>query len=160
MPFGHAVPQNGPDQARNNALFEQDLLSDIMPAVEANYRVAKGPRNRAVAGLSMGGMQALAIGLHNPGQFAWIGVYSPIMEQDFETRYEAQLADAAALNKKLAVLWIACGTQDNLFRGAKALDETLTKRGVHHEFRPTQDGRHSWVVWREYLAEMAPTLFR
>ncbi len=160
MPFGHAVPQNGPDQARNNELFEQDLLTGIMPTLESQYRVAQGPRNHAVAGLSMGGMQALAIGLHNPDRFAWIGVFSPIMEPEIETRYAAQLAQADALNKKLALLWIGCGTEDNLFRGAKALDTTLTTHGVRHEFHPSEGGRHSWVLWREYLERMLPTLFR
>jgi enterochelin esterase-like enzyme len=160
MPFGHAVPQGGPDQARNNILFEQDLLTGIMPALEAKYRVAQGPANRAVAGLSMGGMQALAIGLHHPEVFAWIGVFSPIMENEIETRYAAQLAEAATLNKKLSLLWIGCGTEDNLFKGARALDETLTKAGVKHEFHPTEGGRHSWVIWRDYLEVVAPTLFR
>jgi enterochelin esterase-like enzyme len=160
MPFGHAVPQNGPDQARNNILFEQDLLTDIMPALESKYRVAAGAKNHAVAGLSMGGMQALAIGLHNPDKFGSIGVYSPIMESDFEQRYAAQLAEATVLNKKLSLLWIGCGTLDNLFKGAKALDETLTKSGVKHEFHPTEGGRHSWVLWRGYLEEMAPKLFQ
>ena len=160
MPFGHAVPQNGPDQARNNALFEEDLMTSILPALETNYRVASGARNHAIAGLSMGGMQALAIGLHNPDRFAWIGVYSPIMESDFDTRYTEQLAAADTLNKKLALLWIGCGTEDNLFRGAKALDETLNQRGVKHEFHPSEGGRHTWVLWREYLERMAPVLFR
>jgi enterochelin esterase-like enzyme len=160
MPFGHAVPQNGPDQDRNNILFEQDLLTDIMPALESRYRVAAGGRNRAIAGLSMGGMQALAIGLHNPERFGWIGVYSPIMESDFEQRYAAQLGKPAVLNSKLAVLWVGCGTLDNLFKGAKALDETLTKSGVKHEFHATEGGRHSWVLWRDYLEEMAPKLFQ
>jgi enterochelin esterase-like enzyme len=160
MPFGHAVPQNGPDQARNNILFEQDLLTDIMPALESRYRVAAGAKNRGIAGLSMGGMQALAIGLRHPDQFGWIGVYSPIMEADFDQRYAAQLAGAALLNQKLSVLWVGCGTLDNLFKGAKALDETLTKQGIKHEFHPTEGGRHSWVLWREYLEEMAPKMFR
>jgi enterochelin esterase family protein len=160
MPFGHAVPQNGPDQARNNMLFEQDLLTDIMPALESKYRVAAGAKNHAVAGLSMGGMQALAIGLHNPDKFGSIGVYSPIMESDFEQRYAAQLAEANVLNKKLSLVWIGCGTLDNLFKGAKALDETLTKNGIKHEFHPSEGGRHSWVLWREYLEEMAPKLFQ
>ncbi len=160
MPFGHAVPQNGPDQARNNELFEQDLFASILPALESGYRVAKGARNRAVAGLSMGGMQALAIGLRHPEEFAWIGVFSPIMEPDFETRYAAQLADAPGLNKKLALLWMGCGTEDNLFKGAKAADEALTKRGVKHEFQASEGARHSWVLWREYLEKLAPRLFR
>ncbi|HEX3875662.1 MAG TPA: alpha/beta hydrolase-fold protein [Bryobacteraceae bacterium] len=160
MPFGHAVPQNGPDQARNNELFEDDLLTSVMPALEKQYRVASGARNRAVAGLSMGGMQALAIGLHHPELFSWVGVYSPIAESDFATRYAAQLSQATALNQKLALVWIGCGTADNLFKGAKMIDETLTQHGIKHQFHPSEGGRHTWVLWREYLEQMAPMLFR
>jgi len=158
MPFGHALPPNAPDQQRNNIAFEQDLLRDIIPAVESRYRVAPGARNRAVAGLSMGGMQALAIGLRNPDKFAWIGVFSPIMERDFENKYAAELAASDMLNKQLSLLWVGCGSEDQLFKGTQALHETLTRRSVKHEYHATA-GRHSWVVWRKYLAEMAPALF-
>ena len=63
----------------------------------------------------MGGMQALKLGLRDPDQFGWIGVYSPIMEPDFEPRYPAELANAAGLNKKLRLLWVRCGSEDQLY---------------------------------------------
>jgi enterochelin esterase family protein len=159
MPFGHAVPQGAPNEDQNNRLFEQDLLNDVMPAVESRYRVAKGGRNRAVAGLSMGGMQALAIGLRNPQTFSWVGVFSPIMERDFDTRYAAELKSGAALNKSLSLLFVGCGTEDQLYRGTQTLHESLDTHGITHTYR-TGPGRHSWVVWRAHLAELAPLLFR
>ena len=159
MPFGHAVPQGSANDASNNRLFEDVLLTDIMPAVEARYRVAKGAANRGIAGLSMGGMQALAIGIRNPDRFKWVGVFSPIMERDFEQRYVAELAKPADLNKGLSLLWVGCGTEDQLFRGTQTLHESLTTHGVKHTYR-TGEGRHSWVVWRKHLIEVAPLFFR
>lgn len=160
MPFGHAVPQGSPEQARNNILFEQDLLEDIMPALESSYKVAPGARNRAIAGLSMGGMQALAIGLRHPEAFAWIGAYSPVTEQDIPQRYADQLAQAESLNRALSLLWIGCGTLDPLFKRTQAVDEVLTQHGIKHEFHAAEGARHSWILWRANLAEMAQKLFR
>jgi enterochelin esterase-like enzyme len=160
MPFGHAVPQGSPQQARNNILFEQDLLNDIMPAVESRYKVAPGAKNHAIAGLSMGGMQALAIGLHNPDKFGWIGVYSPVTEPDIPTRYADQLAQGDMLNKKLSLIWISCGTLDPLFKRTQSVHEVLTQHGIKHEFHPAEGGRHSWILWRSNVEEMAQRLFR
>jgi enterochelin esterase family protein len=160
MPFGHAVPQGSPEQSRNNVLFERDLIDDIMPAVEARFNTAPGGKNRAVAGLSMGGMQALAIGLRNPDRFAWVGVFSPVTESDIPTRYAEQLAKTEELNKKLSLLWVGCGTLDNLYKRTQAVDEALTQHGIHHEFHPAEGGKHSWILWRANLAELAQRIFR
>jgi enterochelin esterase-like enzyme len=159
MPFGHAVPQGSPEQGRNNLLFEQDLLQDILPAIETRYNVARGAANRAIAGLSMGGMQALAMGLRHPDRFAWIGVWSPVTESDIPQRYAEQLAKPDPINKQLALLWVGCGTLDNLFTRTKAVDEVLTSSGIKHEFHPAEGSRHSWVLWRANLEEMAQRVF-
>jgi len=159
MPFGHILPPGG-DLPRNNALFEQDLLDDIMPAVEARYNAAKGAKNRAIAGLSMGGMQALAMGLRHPDRFAWIGAFSPVTEPDIPQRYSEQLAKAEQLNGALSLLWVGCGTLDNLFQRTKGVDDALSARGIRHEFHAVEGARHSWVLWRENLAELAQRAFR
>jgi enterochelin esterase family protein len=108
----------------------------------------------------MGGMQALAIGLHHPEEFAWIGVFSPVTEPDIPQRYAAQLDQAALLNKNLSLLWIGCGTLDNLFKRTQAVDEALTQHGIHHEFHPAEGGKHSWILWRQNLEELAQRIFR
>jgi enterochelin esterase family protein len=159
MPFGHIIPPGG-DLSRNNALFEQDLIDDIMPAVEARYNTANGAKNHAIAGLSMGGMQALAMGLRHPDRFAWIGVFSPVTEPEIPQRYSAQLAQADKLNSALSLLWLGCGSLDNLFQRTKSVDETLTAHGIRHEFYPAEGARHSWVLWRDNLAEFAQRAFR
>ena len=162
MPLGHAAPAGDMRPAargQNTKLFEEDLLKDVMPAVASKYRLAAGPKNRAIAGLSMGGAQALSVGLGHLELFGAIGVFSAGSGDDFETRYQALLAAPEATNKKLGLFWIGCGAQDFLLQGAKRLDESLTRHNIKHVFR-LSEGAHTWLVWRRYLAEFAPLLFQ
>src|SRR5207247_9590828 len=96
--------------------FENDLLKDVVPYVEKFYRISGKPDERAIAGLSMGGGQALSIGLHHLDTFHYIGAFSAgIRSQNFDERYADLLADPAAVNQKLRVFYIACGKTDSLF---------------------------------------------
>jgi len=162
MPFGHAtpfgmpVPQGG---MTNDALFEDYMLKDVIPTVEARYRVAPGRQNRAIAGLSMGGGQSLRIGLGHLDLFSAVATFSGAVPGDFETRFADLLKDSKGTNERLKTLWIGCGQQDSLFGRSKGLSELLTKYQVKHIFHPT-DGVHNYTVWRKYLAEYAPLLFR
>ncbi len=162
MPFGHAtpfgvpVPQGG---ISNDALFEDYLLQDVIPTVEARYRVSPGRENRAIAGLSMGGGQALRIGLGHLDLFSAVGSFSGAVPGDFEKRFAALLEDAKGTNQRIKTLFIGCGQQDSIFSRSKNLSELLTKYQVKHTFHPI-DGVHNYTVWRKYLAEYAPLLFR
>jgi enterochelin esterase family protein len=170
MPFGHTVPPNDlsvTTRARNTQLLEEDLLQNIIPTVEKRYRTAPGAKNRAIAGLSMGGGQSINIGLNNLGVFSWIAVFSAgaggggpqRAAQAFEERAAAVLADKAGTNKKLSLLWIACGKDDAAMAGAEQLAAILEKNGIRHTLHKTE-GAHTWRVWRRYLAELTPMLFR
>ncbi len=161
MPFGHAVPFGSAreQQAKNTSLFEQYLLDDVMPLVESKYRVAAGSRNRAIAGLSMGGGQSLAIGLGHLDLFSAVGVFSSAGGPDFETRYAQVLGDANGTNAKLKTFWIGCGKQDAVYERSKKLSETLNAHRILHTFRSTE-GAHTYTVWRQYLGEFAPLLFQ
>lgn len=162
MPFGHAVAFDAPreEAQKNGEKFEEYLLKDLMPLVEERYRVASGAKNRAILGLSMGGGQALQIGLGHLDKFRWVGAFSAGMPRDFETRFADLLAKPDATNRKLNLLWIGCGRQDTIaIRGADELTRLLQAKGIAHTYRPTE-GRHTFTVWREYLAEVAPLLFR
>ena len=162
MPFGHATPYGEPvppGGVGNDALFEEYLLKDVIPTVEERYRVAPGRRNRAIAGLSMGGGQSLRIGLGHLDLFSAVASFSGAIPQDFETRFAALLKDPNGTNERLKTLWIGCGRQDSLFRRSETLSGLLTKYQVRHVFHPT-DGVHNYTVWRKYLAEYAPLLFR
>jgi enterochelin esterase-like enzyme len=162
MPFGHATPFGvppGPGQKSNDLLFEEYLLEDVMPLVEAKYRVAAGRQNRAIAGLSMGGGQSLRIGLGHLDLFSAVASFSGAVPADFEQRFAAVLGDAKGTNAKLKALWFGCGRQDSLFVRSEKLDELLTKRGIAHTFRAT-DGVHNFTIWRKHLAEYLPLLFQ
>ena len=162
MPFGHATPFGvpvPPGGASNDALFEDYMLQDVIPTVEARYRVAPGRQNRAIAGLSMGGGQSLKIGLGHLDLFSAVASFSGAIPNDFETRFAGLLKDSKTTNERLKVFWIGCGQQDSLFPRSKNLSDLLTKNQVKHVFHPT-DGVHNYTVWRKYLAEYAPLLFR
>ena len=165
MPFGHpqAAVGFGQDPATppDRALFTRDLLEEIMPMAESEYRIDAQPEKRAIAGLSMGGGQALNIGLGHLDRFRWIGVFSAGVRspEDAEKTFADVFADSAATNRKLKLFWIGCGKADSGFAGAQHLDEMLKRHGIDHTFVPSE-GAHTWRNWRSYLNQMAPLLFR
>ena len=152
MPNGHT----GATGSANTASFERDLLEDVIPLVEKNYRVKADRLHRAIIGLSMGCGQSLTIGLNHLDQFAWVGGMSGYV-YDGETTVAAALNDPQ-VNEKLKLLWIAIGKDDGALKNAKELDELLTRHHIKHEFLTT-DGGHSWPVWRHHLPQFAALLF-
>ena len=161
MPYGHAVPFGSPReaQARNTAVYEDYLLKDVMPLVESKYRVTPGRANRSIAGLSMGGGQSLSIGMKHLELFSSIAVFSSAPGANFETEFAGALNDAKGTNAKLKLLWIGCGREDTVFPRAEKFAQLLEAKQIRHTFRAT-GGAHTYTVWRAYLAELAPLLFR
>jgi len=161
MTDGHALLQTGGFGTnaflKSVAAFERDLLKEVLPFVERNYRVRRDRGSRAIAGLSMGGGQSLLVGLNHLELFAWVGAFSSFAPDPEQTLASA-LADGTKTNKRLKLLWIACGKDDFLVDRNKSLDETLTRHGVTHVFKITE-GKHQWPVWRAYLGEVLPQLF-
>jgi len=184
MPAGHqpAVPGAAPGFASPEAAFRnvvsrftREFLADVMPYVERHYRVLTDRPNRAIAGLSMGGMQTLDIAFRELARFAYIGVYSSGAQlgggrgaapgaaaapppPDWETAHLADL-DRASLKKGTRLLWLATGVDDRLIANTRVTVEILKKHGFEPEFKETP-GAHTWLVWRDYLREFAPRLFR
>ena len=144
-----------------NSQFEDYMLKELIPFVDANYRVASGRQNRAMAGLSAGGAATYNIAFKHTELFSSLGLFSAAGSggADFETRYPQLAADPKTTNAKLPVIWIGCGTQDPLDQGAKSLDAELTKLKINHTYKD-RDGGHVWPVWRWALSEYAPLLFR
>jgi enterochelin esterase family protein len=165
MPFGHPRAAVGFDQdaamPSDRELFARDLLEEIMPMAEGEYRIDAKPERRAIAGLSMGGGQSLNIGLSHLDRFRWIGVFSAGMRsvEDVEKAFPDVLADPSATNRKLKLFWIACGKADGGFAGVQHLDEALKRHSIEHTFVPSE-GAHTWRNWRAYLYQMTPLLFR
>jgi len=171
MPFGYAAPRDpdagprrGPDSyKRDMEDFARDFMNDIVPLIESRYRVVADREHRAIAGLSMGGGQAFAIGLSHPDVFSHVAGFSSAMQIANSPAwggldFDEVLADAATLNESLNLLWIGCGTEDTLFNANRAFSTQLTERGVEHTFRVTLGG-HTMDVWQRYLHEVAPQLF-
>jgi enterochelin esterase family protein len=143
--------------------FTSELLKDIVPLVERNYRVLSGREHRAIAGLSMGGGQTLRVVTSNPDQFAYAAVWSagvsPQGTADFEKRAAAFLDNPDKTNKLIRLFSICVGDKDFALAGSKNLSELLNKRGIKSELH-VSGGGHTWINWRHYLNELAPRLFR
>lgn len=156
---GHPIPEsygNG-RMPENTEELRKDLMDQVLPMIEDTYRVKSGRENRAIAGLSMGGMHALTIGFSELDTFSTIGSFSGAIP-DHEVMAET-FADPKATNEKLNLLWIACGMKDFLLDENKALIESLQEKGIDHSWNLTE-GAHEWTVWRRYLADFAPLLFK
>lgn len=157
MPLGHAEPFGAPG-GQNTAKFERYLIEEVIPAVDAKYRVAPGRDNRAIMGLSMGGGQALRVGLAHLDLFSAVGGYSAAAVPDFEERFKPLLTDAAGTNAKLKVLWIGCGRQDGLFAANERIAGILKAHQIRHTFFAL-DANHDYFFWRRCFEETAPLLF-
>jgi len=155
---GHPIPESYGDgrSSANTEELRRDLLEATLPMVEKLYRIKPGRENRAIAGLSMGGLHALTIGLNELETFAWIGSFSAAVPED---AIAPALDDAAGTNEKLKLLWIACGKKDFLLGENEKLTALLKEKSIRHEWHLTE-GDHSWPIWRGYLADFAPKLFR
>jgi enterochelin esterase-like enzyme len=195
MPAGHQPGQTGMGGAARAGAgaasavspFTAEFLTDMLPYVEKYYRTINDRQHRAIAGLSMGGMQTLDIAFRNLDKFAYIGVFSSgavlgggrrgpatpapgaapaaaapatpaaVPQPDWESLHKADL-DNSALKKGLKLLWLATGVDDSLITNTRATAEIFKKHGFQPVLKETP-GAHSWFNWRNYLIEFAPQLF-
>jgi enterochelin esterase family protein len=140
----------------NTDLFSKALLTEVLPRVESEYRVSKDRNDRAIAGLSMGGLESLQIGLTHTGQFAWIGGFSSAVHQ---LDFEKALSPLDPKSANLHLLWIACGTEDSLIKPNRKLVDFLKARDMPVTQIETP-GLHTWMVWRDNLIHFTPLLFQ
>ena len=141
------------------ALYERDLLEDIIPMIDGKYRTIADRRHRAIAGFSMGGGQAGRFGLRHLETFSQVGIMSAGMAASADGEpFAALAANRDETNKLIDLLWIACGTDDTALKGAKTLHQALDGAGIKHTYLETE-GAHHWRVWRRYLRDLSPLLF-
>lgn len=146
-----------PRQSPAFAAFEKDLLTDLIPFIEKTYSVKADRDSRALAGLSMGGGQALNFGLNNLDTFAWVGGFSSAPN----TRPAADLIkDPTGATKKLRLLYVACGDKDGLFRISQGVHTMLDEKKVPHLYNVIAGGQHDFKVWKSALYHFAQLLFR
>ena len=159
IPFGYAYPWDaGVSREKQQEDFLAVLKTELIPFVEANYRVSGDREHRALAGLSRGGSQTLTIGLRHLDLFSRLGVFSAGGGSEPGTRFADVAANAAQVNEKLDLFWIGIGTGDGGHENAKRLSRFLTNSSIEHTFREIP-GAHTWIVWRQFLDEMAPLLW-
>jgi enterochelin esterase-like enzyme len=170
MPQGHALQAPGVEPLKRvtgetsmfSPLFPKDLLGQIIPLIDKSYRVKTSRDSRAIAGLSMGGGQALSIGLEHPELFKYVLGYSSAIGPNFldiQDVLNKVTADPRAANRDFGLIWISCGRQDFLYKANESLHEDLTNHGINHKYVETE-GTHVWSVWRKNLSASLPLLFQ
>ena len=161
---GRGAPGGGRGGFPSNwgAVFTDMMFTDLVPMIERTYRVAPGRENRAMAGLSMGGMQSFMTVLGNMDKFAYLGGFSGSSGGrggfDPKTSNNGVFADAAAFNKKMKVLFLGIGSVEG--PGTKTFSDALTQAGIHNVYFESPGTAHEWLTWRRYLNDFAPRLFK
>jgi enterochelin esterase-like enzyme len=156
---GYGVWQDPTAVAENLRHFQEALLNEILPHVEAGYNIRRDCEGRAIAGISMGGLESLLIGLSHTDQFAWIGGFSSALTHFDSLQGQALPPDLNTRTADLRRLWIACGTEDPLLAANQRSIAWLEMQGLPVTVAETPGG-HVWPVWRNNLVQFAPLLFR
>src|SRR5215469_6981759 len=152
---GHTVWDDQTKVIGNLNLFSKMLMEEIIPAVDREYPIASGRNNHAITGLSMGGLESLTIGINHAAYFAYVGGFSAAVKN---LNFKQQMMDPG-MARDLRVLWISCGTSDDLIEPNRNFIGWA--KAQHLPVVPTEmDGKHTWLVWRESLIRFAPMLFR
>jgi len=161
MPNGRAQKNDRPEgdvfkSAPAFAAFEQDLLKDVIPAIESRYSVQADREHRALAGLSMGGGQSLNFGLAHLDTFAWVGAFSAAPNTKAA---KALVPDPTAATARLKLLWLSCGKKDGLIRISQGVHACLRDNGVPHMWHVDDNG-HDPAHWKNAVYLFAQRLFR
>jgi enterochelin esterase family protein len=143
------------DIDHNDSLFQKALLTEVLPRVEAQYKVSKKREERAIAGFSMGGLEALTTGLTHTEMFAYVGGFSSAVHALDANKAFTGLDPKTA---NLKVLWVACGVDDGLITANRRFVDWLKTKNMPVTKIETP-GRHAWPVWRDNLIQFAPLLF-
>ena len=161
MPNGRAmkditVKTPWKDQVPAFAAFEKDLLEDLIPHIEKNYRTKVDRKSRAIAGLSMGGGQTLNFGLAHTDVFAWIAAFAPAPTtkpmKDLLPKPEKAI-------EAIELLWVSCGDEDFILETSKTVHEQLDALKVPHAWHLGK-GPHEWPVWQDDLFRVSQLLFK
>lgn len=166
---GEAVPMIIVMTDGNTADFERELLNDCIPFVEKNFRVKTDRESRALAGLSMGGIQTLNTGLPHLELFAYLGVFSsgwwasptPFGNAHDTEKYYTMLKEKKdEYNARLKQFWLSMGGKEDIaYNNCQIMMKRFDEIGIKYSYFETPGG-HTWPVWRESLYQFAPLLFK
>lgn len=159
------APRGGPGGI---SAFEEVLIKEIIPMIDAKYRTLSDLGHRAMAGLSMGANQTIQITMNNLDKFSYIGGFSGTSnfpnttEIDPVTFQNGKFKDGSTLNKQIKVFWLGLGTKEpNPFPGSVgAFRAMLDKQGIKYVYYESQGTAHEWLTWRRDLFQFAPLLFK
>jgi enterochelin esterase-like enzyme len=180
------LPPAGYDITPSITEIAKSVVDDLVPYVDENFRTIPRSSSRAVAGLSMGGGQALFIGLNHPEIFAWVASFSgaviawpgammPANSPGTTStpgpnipRYQFNSGAIGknmpglneSINKQLHLLYISCGLDDGLITSNKQFEDWLTQHDIHFSHDEIPGYAHVWSLWRKNLVEISPKLFR
>ena len=151
------------------AAFEDDVTQSLIPYIDSTFRTLSDRDHRAMAGLSMGGMQTYQITLDHLDLFSYIGGFSGAggmlvlgnRKLDPKTDYNGVFADPAAFGKKVHLLWLGVGTNEpeRMRAGLQRLHTSLLEANIQHVFYESPGTDHEWQTWRRDLKDFAQRLF-
>jgi enterochelin esterase-like enzyme len=157
----------GGQSSQGPSAFEEVIIKDLIPFIDGTFRTFSDRDHRAMAGLSMGGMQTIQITFANLDKFAYIGGFSGAGRfggagLDVKNDYKGILADSEAFNKKVRLLWIGIGTAEpeNMYKAVNGFHLALVKAGIKHVYYESPGTDHEWLTWRRDLYDFAPRLFK
>jgi enterochelin esterase family protein len=146
--------------AKNQAAADQELFHDIIPFVQTRYNISDEPQERAISGLSMGGLQAIETGILHPGYFSWIGAFSPGSLSGLSDEFKNALKDPDKINQNLRLFEIVSGDNDGMTGPAvHQFEIQLRALNIKHVYT-VMPGTHSMLVWRPALANFLQEIFK
>ncbi|HRA74442.1 MAG TPA: alpha/beta hydrolase-fold protein, partial [Flavobacterium sp.] len=172
MDNGYAYkPENKADldkKTRPESVFEEVVINEIIPMIDAKFRTIVNRENRAIAGLSMGANQTMRIMMNNLETFSYYGGFSGTANYpstdaiNVNTFLDGKFKDGNALNKKIKLFWLGLGTKEPTpFPGSVGAFKTmLEKQGIKYGYYESPGTAHEWLTWRRCLNQFAPLLFQ
>ena len=168
MDNGYAVKASQAAPSRGAFPFEDVLIGEIIPMIDASFRTLTDRDHRAMAGLSMGANQTITITMNNLDKFSYIAGFSGTSNYprtdviDPATFMGGKFMDGAALNKKIKLFWLGLGTEEPTpFPGSvKAFRNMLEKQGVKYTYYESKGTAHEWLTWRRDLHQFASLIFK
>ena len=163
MPDGNIDAPMFSDQTLK--LFEAELKNSLIPFIEKNYRVKTEPQNRALAGLSMGGIQTLFAGVNNTELFSYLGVFSsgwiqPMQNDLANSQYDLMKNNADKINSNLKLFWISMGGKEDIaYNNCQLMLKKFDEMKINYQYSEYSGG-HTWPVWRHDLYKIAQLLFK
>ena len=157
---GDIVGRDSEDAVTRAKLFETDLVSNVIPYIEKNYRTISNKNSRAIGGFSRGGGQTLRTAFSNTDKFSWVCCYSAYLSpQEMDTRYKNLVENPTKTNNDFKLLWVSVGNEDFLYKSTVEFIDYLKAKKINHKSLIT-DGGHTWMNVKEYVAQTVPLLFK